>query len=102
MKEVTHTPGPWTAEDSDGLYVRPADVTANVICDIVGRTGDGKANDQTDEDLANAQLIAAAPDLLAACRLSLSEDGRQGDGTMWSQTVRSIRAAIDKATTPAH
>lgn len=60
----THTPGPWVIQpdiDLDG---------ANVGHDIV--TADGKtvivtlAAGTTEEELADAHLIAAAPDLLAA------------------------------------
>jgi hypothetical protein len=45
---------------------------------------------------ANARLVAAAPDLLAACRLAL---GRLTDGTEISGVVAThVRAAIAKAT----
>ena len=67
----THTPGPWTAYNSHGgtIYrswrIGESNTTPGVTCPIAtianedtGRTGD--------EQVANARLIEAAPDLLAA------------------------------------
>ena len=62
MSKPKHTPGPWKIEyDNDGnggfqewLNIGPAKVMG-------GRH-------LTEEDHANAQLIAAAPDLLEACQ----------------------------------
>jgi hypothetical protein len=56
-----HTPGPWHIEQADPdlpPYV-VSDVTGLVVCDLVG---------PPDRTEANATLIAAAPDLLAACK----------------------------------
>lgn len=47
-----------------------------------------------EQTLANAYLIAAAPDMLAALRAALPELRRPG-----TRTARAIRAAIKKATT---
>jgi len=59
--ETKHTPGPWTAEPTQSgnynIRQRPAFRPA-----LVWDTGLG------DETYANARLIAAAPDLLAALR----------------------------------
>jgi hypothetical protein len=90
---MTHTPGPWTAEDCDGLYVRPADTSANIICDVVNR--DGKGSRQTDEDWANAFMIAAAPDLYAALKRVVAVADRRTD------VFDAARAAIAKAETGA-
>ena len=66
----SHTPGPWELNDFDGipiakvsLYVITAPCTPNV--------GSGLSRD---ENAANARLIAAAPDLLAALK-AVSETG---------------------------
>jgi hypothetical protein len=100
---MTHTPGPWTAEDCDGLYVRPADTSANIICDVINRGG--KDSRQTDEDWANAMLLAAAPDLLAALPTVPHPGGRlvkvvahYEDGS--TQTIDGfvIEAAVARAT----
>lgn len=59
-----HTPGPWYRSTS-GRYIRydmPPMTGANV-CDLDVFGG------PPDEAEANARLIAAAPDLLAACKL---------------------------------
>jgi len=64
MKEnVKHTPGPWKVKDElpDGdIYILPESrVDGNSICRM--------DDDAPEQMLANAALIAAAPDLLAAC-----------------------------------
>ena len=59
-----HTPGPWTVE-SDG-----STVSMGGQCVIVGPAPDGAPREQ---ERANARLIAAAPDLLRACRKALRD-----------------------------
>ena len=75
-----HTPGPWTATwagmEQPGVFiVKPYGKTAV-------------------EESANARLIAAAPDLLEACKAVVMEDGKKP----WADVVAGIRAAIAKAT----
>jgi hypothetical protein len=55
-----HTPGPWEVGETDGLWITGPDREEPVICDLVPRDADC----YTEEDEANARLIAAAPDLL--------------------------------------
>lgn len=57
---ATHTPGPWA--NVEGAYFINARSAAGVVADI--RIAGGRI---TDEDRANARLIAAAPDLLDMC-----------------------------------
>jgi hypothetical protein len=57
--EMLHTPGPW---EVDGLYVR---ANGEYICDI-------KLADDDPNVIANARLIAAAPELLAALKCAHS------------------------------
>jgi len=88
MSTAKHTPGPWV------VILSPADddefevVTSNVsmpICQF-WRKGYG-----VEAHAANARLIAAAPDLLDACRKALyAIKGREHD--------QFIRDAIAKAT----
>ena len=66
---VEHTPGPWKielpCEDTPNLWITaPTSVgVAKIeICDY----GDGKGERLTEEDYANARMIASAPDLLRA------------------------------------
>lgn len=57
MQNVDHTPGPWVVS-GDGRYIRAAH-GGDYVCDI-------KLADDDPEVVANAHLIAAAPDLLGA------------------------------------
>lgn len=62
MNNTSHTPGPWRIEGSSILDSDESDVgvVANVIWPDAKIGG------------ANASLIAAAPDLLAACREAMA------------------------------
>ena len=99
--EAKHTPGPWM--NSNGTILAPAGKVAEA-----GNPGyDGFAAESEDEAIANARLIAAAPDLLAALRKALEwvehvqsvawdsiPEGMRGDnGAAWA-----IRSAIARAT----
>lgn len=105
-----HTPGPWRVDeryrivrDTLGSCLRViVETTISGECDV-----DATGADNTDQ--ANARLIAAAPDLLAACeairgpwfckragcRLGLDEN----KPNKWTHTNRckQLRAAIAKA-----
>lgn len=56
-----HTPGPWLASPEDNGYEWGVDAGEWGICICADSPGDGSAK-------ANANLIAAAPDLLAALK----------------------------------
>jgi len=62
--KATHTPGPWRFDEAEERVVNS---DHGAIADLYAR-GNGDS-----EMLPNARLIAAAPDLLAACRLMLDE-----------------------------
>lgn len=71
MKSAQHTPGPWkllhhTAPQHDGdrAVYGPNN---KLICDMNGGPNDNS------ETLANASLIAAAPDMLKALKMALEE-----------------------------
>ena len=83
-KQETHSPGPW---QFDGQVILDADgghVASPIGCDVA---------DIDDEPIANAQLIAAAPDLLAACervmQLAVSVEG--------DEVFSQVKVAIAKA-----
>ena len=72
-----HTPGPWPIQSHENrLYVGPVEIDGD-----------------DDEDLANARLIAAAPDMLAALR-ALDDVNLDVGGVRLREIVD---AAIDKA-----
>ncbi len=58
-----HTPGPWKA----GVDIFPRDIVRGK--DLIATTYGLGAEIEDEESLANARLIAAAPDLLAALYL---------------------------------
>lgn len=89
---MTHTPGPWTAaEQFDGDESLGIAVSA-------GRQEIVRIHDIGSEGFANARLIAAAPDLLAALReIEALDDSVIGLNRIeYARTIAS--AAISKAT----
>jgi hypothetical protein len=95
---VTATPGPWRVADSGGKYrVVGHGEQANGLYGLQeeacvcygGASGEERAE-------ANARLIAAAPDLLAACRDMLEKIHRLYP-LDWQGTKGMARAAIAKA-----
>jgi hypothetical protein len=97
MPRTQHTPGPWHVGEADGsLWVSGHDTNANVLCEIVGRDEGLRpgTTDLTPEDCANARLIAAAPELLAACEQLLSR------GIADASTMKRAAAAVARATPP--
>jgi hypothetical protein len=106
-----HTPGPWNVQPDSPLFAK------------IGSTGNGGiyvAKAQGPDTLANARLIAAAPELLAALRDLMAietadvdmdefpdnesvgafqdEDGQVKDLPLTFGHLRRARAAIAKAT----
>lgn len=94
-----HTPGPWTADectDHDGYRtIRPGDGTPNgdIHAEVIA----------TVYEDADAQLIAAAPELLEALRTLyrdvefLIEDGTLPASARNHAAMSEARAAIQKA-----
>lgn len=91
----THTPGPWrkplAKEDYAGACVVRDDGYIVADCNVFG--GDGAPSAQECE--ANARLIRAAPDLLAACKSALERIDGMNEAM---GVVDELRAAIAKAT----
>jgi len=101
-----HTPGPWHAGEGNGegsifmtregrMRMEQGGTTLYPICTMVRGWEAG-------EDLANAALVAASPDLLSALSALLWQIERD-DGIEWADDspamgmVRDARAAIAKA-----
>lgn len=98
MSQTKHTPGPWHVE---GDHVVTTDHMAK---QLIAWPVEGPYALPYDERVANAHLIAAAPELLDALREALGElgtiDGNIADGreTYVSTTVLvTIERAIAKA-----
>ena len=90
-----HTPGPWYVchhDDNSEIVVRQSggDILANLQCDLYD------AENRTTEIEANARLIAAAPDLLAAAEAVIKDrDSIRGNPSF--ATYLALGAAIAKA-----
>ena len=89
-----HTPGPWHVNGERSIWAKNDRVAKMDQADGGGET------------LANAQLIAAAPELLEACELALealtvtaeeSVDGSRMAATARVAAKRSLRTVIAKA-----
>jgi len=93
-----HTPGPWRVEGR--TTERGGALSGHIISYGTNGYGDGpdgyvcKTRGTSEAD---ANLIAAAPDLLDALKLITAMDGDQPARSDWDM-VRIARAAIAKAT----
>lgn len=95
--ETKHTPGPWSTSFGLNDYIRILAVNGHAVAHVY-RTS-------FDKDVAlgaNAKLIAAAPDLLAAAEYALdcATTRRTGDDleAMAIKVRDLLTAAIEKAT----
>jgi hypothetical protein len=83
-----HTPGPWAvSNDQLGQYI-------NAGGKVIAAIPDGSVASDYVQDVCNARLIAAAPDLLAACESACL--------TVWAEPqfkhlADKLRATIAKA-----
>jgi hypothetical protein len=72
----SHTPGPWRVDPGSPQDIQCAGgeiaSTWNTLCNGEEFRVTGACTDMA-TSLANARLIAAAPDLLAACKLAIPE-----------------------------
>lgn len=86
---MTHTPGPWFySRNGNPIYITGNwDKVAGTYADVAEI-----AQQEQSEAQANARLIAAAPDMLAALKAILDETGGMGG------PFTAARAAIAKAT----
>ncbi len=89
---MAYTPGPWFVFGNGHCVGGPhhGNETAGVaMCAM-------RLRDE-EENAANARLIAAAPDLLAALRAVLDRHNYQGTGEPWPHLLVVVRAAINRA-----
>ena len=94
-----HTPGPWTTDtshwqDREGVTIW---AESNIIADVVP--------DHHNQEEANARLIAASPDLLAAAKAALDRlcDPYLGedDGERQRPEIAALEQAIAKVEGPS-
>ena len=89
---AAHTPGPWFAQyDDNGFYEIGSEASSLRLAFTYGEG-------ETDE--ANARLIAAAPELLAALKLYVLQDEFATDYGygVGGEAKKTAEAAIAKAT----
>ncbi len=100
-----YTPGPWTAAKTkwaSGGRIQLANWQINaepmlVVALALNRTERGSSHYDGAETEANARLIAAAPDLLAALKAALTDSGQRERATDTEAINALMRAAIAKA-----
>ena len=95
------TPGPWAVEACQNSHIVFQKSSRRVVCDVNRCYATGNKAHQGRQE-ADAQLIAAAPDLLAACRLFLiyHDSVDEYDVAMmlaYAAAEQAIRAAVTKA-----
>lgn len=106
---VGPTPGPWKATSERWPRVHDENTWWRIYQDTgedgelvadISRTAD-PSPEEIARDAANARLIAAAPCLLAACKLAVirvkDEWAKQCEGEDLWPLVEALRAAIDRA-----
>ena len=106
MTKASHTPGPWVLSDEwEGILVH-APQSCKFVCEVT-ETNPVYTNPESGisnaEALANARLIAAAPEMLVALEAAEKEirgwswTGNARDKGPYDDHLASIRAAIAKA-----
>ena len=95
-KNTPHTPGPWRIKPEEHAAVILCD--AFVVADVSYEAGVCAGASSKEEALANAQLIAAAPELLVALEqcvpLIIAHANYSGEGV---STLQVARLAIAQA-----
>ncbi len=89
-----HTLGPWSVALMLGLPTVVSRVTGERVADVICEKR--KRDENLSELEANASLIAAAPELIEACRALLDISGF-GDDPVTASIHRQAEAAIAKA-----
>ena len=94
MSDTKHTPGPWEVRTDGELFAicGPAKWIVTVDVDEEGNIALQDGTSEYEVNQANARLIAAAPELLAACEAVLCDGDCYNDAIM-----EEVRAAIAKA-----
>ena len=84
-----HTPEPWTVTEvyygSHGEPMRQIEAETVMIAEVYT---------DCDEGMVNAQLIAAAPDLLAACQAFIAADNQCGASMAFAMAQEAVKKAV--------
>jgi hypothetical protein len=90
MQEFKGTPGPWHVSNEGCMLIRD-DAGLSIVAKYVGYTND-------EEELANAHLIAAAPELLDFIieYKEAWDDGLAGDSYLLRKAEKVIAKALGK------
>lgn len=92
---MTHTKTPWHICEVTGMGLRLIrDANGYCVAEAVKPANSGAAYIDA---AANAYLIAAAPDLLAACENMVAQLGGGNDFEAWEAAKAGLTAAISKA-----
>ncbi|MCF5057472.1 hypothetical protein GIW54_21935 [Pseudomonas proteolytica] len=92
-----HTPGPWYVQDDHGKRWIETEGNDDTIAEVHRRKRKGSVY-SCEEAGANADLIAAAPDLLSALQGLLAAYEDPGNtGSTHDDKVQAARNAISKA-----
>ena len=85
---MTHTPGPWGYDGTGCVYSDALPKDDCVIAEVLYAACDWEAD---------GRLMAAAPEMLAACRIANQELLDMGQGSSASPALRALWWAIAKA-----
>lgn len=88
------TPGPWECTTRQGSWDWVVYSLADPNIEICQPFHDGTEDNEIGE--ANARLISAAPDMLAALK-QIESEMRVGLGSSYGETREQVRRAIKKA-----
>lgn len=97
MSETKHTPGPWEWDEPSNWYGTAARV---MVREPYGKIAQVQLSGWKPRSMAiaNARLIAAAPDLLAACEAALEACELEMQFILDNNKLReTLQAAIAKA-----
>ena len=98
-----HTPGPWSCDVANQpIIVNGPDDSGNIVAlvydkDCAPFMGDANHQYHVEVAAANARLIAAAPDLLAALDYMVAAQGKPFDHADRRASMTAARAALAKA-----
>lgn len=98
---MTPTPGPWVIKRESGLRQRIQSASGGTLAYMTARPLAHGANFSWEQIAANAALIAAAPDLLAALEAILSDDDLIYTGGAYASLEKAGLDSTDKLATKA-